>query len=117
MNYVFRSYVHFWTKSFDFKGSTTRKEYWTAVLVSTALILPVAYASVMAEEAGLADPWSILLYLHWVPSYSIAVRRVRNAGSNPWWALGLQIPLLCFYTFWLLFQPSAKEQALEVAEA
>ena len=37
--FMIDAYKHFWTKAFDFKGKTSRKDYWFAILANFLVLL------------------------------------------------------------------------------
>ena len=85
MNYVKTYFLDIITKHFfDFGGKETRKVYWLFVLncFIVGLILNVIWGT-------LATIFSLIVLL---PSLGILVRRLRDAGFNPWWVLLLILP-------------------------
>jgi uncharacterized membrane protein YhaH (DUF805 family) len=77
----------------DFSGTSSRAQYWyffLAVNLSTFTIAVIA-----GEMVG-----NLISYILILPSLSIAVRRIRDTGRNPFFVL---VP---FYNLYLLLQPS-----------
>lgn len=77
----------------DFSGTSSRAQYWYFFL---AVNLATFTVSVIAGEM-IGNLISLILIL---PSISVAVRRVRDTGRNPFFIL---VP---FYNLYLLLQPS-----------
>lgn len=84
---------------FSFSGRADRKEFWTWVLAILSISLPVvgvlaAFAFLFGNSAnhpvveGMFQAIFILLGLFWIvlfiPSLTVSVRRLRDAGITPW---------------------------------
>ena len=85
---MIQAYKKFWKGYADFSGSTSRRDYWLAVLANFII---AAILRIFAGPAGnrgpglwitaLASVYSLAVFL---PSLAIAVRRLRDAGQG--WA-------------------------------
>ena len=108
-----------WKRPFDFKGRATRTEFWCFVLGGFILPLVIAvFGAVYYEsdfqasaedelnpfEIGFALYWLIM----WVPWFSVAVRRARDAVGTGWAGLAMLIPIVALVIGVL---PSMKRQA------
>ena len=85
MNYVKTYFLDIITKHFfDFGGKENRKVFWLFVLncFIVSLILNVIWGI-------LATIFAVVILL---PSLGILVRRLRDAGFSPWWALLVLVP-------------------------
>ena len=108
------SYKRFWTKGFDFKGRSTRSEYWLgavlANLIVYVLLLVIAgVTTVINENLGLFFNLIYILYAlgQFIPSLSISIRRVRDMGKGWQWIFINLIPIVGGIWFIvLLCQPS-----------
>ena len=107
------SYKTFWTKAFDFKGRSTRSEYWWAYLANIIIIfflaIIVGIALAINEYLGLLFNLIYILYTlgQFIPSISINIRRVRDMGKGwPWIFINLipSIGSIVYIVF--LCQPS-----------
>ena len=129
---MFRAYKKFWKGYVDFKGRSTRSDYWLNVLAQCLVYLLFSFLLILIMILGgdsstyTSDPYSfqmILVYIvvlgigvyalaSLVPSIAIIVRRLRDAGYH--WALIFLslIPYLCgFIIFILTLQPTKVEVA------
>jgi uncharacterized membrane protein YhaH (DUF805 family) len=81
---------------FDFKGRSTRGQFWlfTLAFVIMALVAWVLDSSLLGsspEEPGFFRP---ALYLtHFVPSLAVNVRRLHDTDRSGWWVLVGIIPI------------------------
>ena len=106
------AYKHFWTKAFDFKGVSTRSQFWWSYLATTVLYIILFILTMIG--AAIADIlgalFGILLGLYSlgviIPSLSICIRRTNDAGK-PWpWIFINLAPFGGIYYLILLCQPS-----------
>ncbi len=82
--FAIHAYKNFWTKYFDFKSYTSRKEYWTFILANACISLTLFVLS--AASAGMLAP---LVSIYWlatfIPSLSICTRRLHDVGKSGHW--------------------------------
>ena len=84
-NRLTTSYGHFWTRAFDFKGKTSRSEYWLVIFIYYIL-----YGFVYLINTKFVLPYVVLCTL---PSCSIIIRRLRDAGKSWQWIFINFIPI------------------------
>ncbi|MDA9674803.1 DUF805 domain-containing protein [bacterium] len=121
----------YWSKSFDFVGTSSRVEYWipiiTQSLISFIFIL-ILGLSLPRPNTG-ATPHSLLslvLYLVFIfllsailPSIAVGVRRLRDAGKIKYVFLFILnfIPVIGLFSsalaFYMLMQPTALANVLQ----
>ena len=106
------AYKHFWTKAFDFKGVSTRSQFWWSYLATTILYFVLSIitgiGAVINEWIGALFGLVLLLFGLGIiiPSISICIRRTNDAGK-PWpWIFINLVPLGGIYYIVLLCQPS-----------
>ncbi len=106
---MINAYKIFWSKAFDFKGRSTRSEYWWAYLANTIVYFLLAFfvgiSSVTNETLNLI----YILYAlgQFIPSISICIRRVRDMGKGWQWIFINLIPIVgAIWYIVLLCQPS-----------
>ena len=75
----------------DFTGRATRTEYWMFILFYVIIYLVLAAVDAFFQTFILALIFTIVLF---VPSISIATRRLHDTGRSGWWQLVALIPLV-----------------------
>ena len=118
------AYKKFWKGYVDFKGRSTRSDYWFAysahVLIFFAFYLLDAVFERMAYETGSMDVFTISVILLLIffafgiaavlPGIAITVRRLRDAGYNLPYIFIPLIPFVGIFIFiFLLCQPTKVE--------
>ena len=87
---------------FSFKGSITRKEYWTRGFL---LLLPPIIVATLLGSAGTVATFVLMLVLAlpicWM-SAALAAKRLRDRGRSAWFLLPIIIPGLGFvWAIWV----------------
>ena len=75
----------------DFSGRARRKEYWMYVLFYLIFYIALTVVDASLGTFLLAVIFSLALF---VPSISIAARRLHDTGRTGWWQLIALIPLI-----------------------
>ncbi|MEW6982446.1 DUF805 domain-containing protein [Colwelliaceae bacterium 6471] len=75
----------------DFTGRARRKEYWMFILMYFVLGLVLAFIDAFLGGEMLTALFSLVLF---IPSISIAARRLHDTGRSGWWQLIALIPLI-----------------------
>lgn len=90
---------------FAFEGKSTRSEYWAVNLVSyCSLILTgfifalVSMSGILGALVGVALMLCSCVVVAWLV-IMVAIRRCRDIGISPWFALSLFIPYIAFIPF------------------
>ena len=121
---MIKAYIDFWKRAFDFRGRSTRPDYWWAYLVNVIIIyysycffvfLFLFFSNVdLSDPALLNNPtelqkiiityaWPLMLFslIELIPQLSLQIRRLRDAGFHPAWVLlsyiGL-VPILAIFS-------------------
>ena len=92
----FTAQLKLWARIFDYKGKSSRKEYWFAFILE-AVLFALAFFNVtlslipvkVIHYIFLILALLIFLYLGLsiIPWISLTVRRLRDGGKSAWWAL------------------------------
>ena len=92
-------YSQFWTKAFDFKGSTTRIDFWTIFLINTVIGLALSNS---------IEPLYYLFSLASIcPSLAITIRRIQDTGRSWTWIFIILVPIIGMLWFlYLICKPS-----------
>jgi len=112
--FVIQSYKAFWVKSFAFEGKTDLADFWLAVAANAiVLILFLLFGRILValigDSATFAPFAPVVIYLiaAIVPNISIQVRRLRDAGFNPWLLLISLVPYVGGIILFVMYlQPS-----------
>ena len=104
----------FFANAFNFKGTTSRNEFWSAILfiiVSTLTLSIIALLitlniPLLHDAYYIPDVYSLLLL---VPSITLLVRRVRDTGLSLWWLTVYFIPIIgIIMLFIIVLMPSKR---------
>src|SRR5699024_9378195 len=80
---IFKSYIDFWKRTFDFSGRSTRSDFWVPFLIHIFIFLFVFYFSAVIQ-IPLAR-YVVLLTM--VPSFTIAARRLHDTNRTMLFAI------------------------------
>ena len=84
---MFQHYANVWKKIVDFSGRSRRSEYWYFVLVNLIIqygLIGIGLALEMPALAMVSSVYSLAVIL---PSISVAIRRMHDAGKSGWFCL------------------------------
>lgn len=106
MSPLITAFTSAWEKSFDFSGRSTRGDYWWFALAHFIVLVAVNIASLLGRFFyALAVVYMIAAI---IPSLSLTIRRLRDAGKHWAWIFISAVPLIgSAWIIWLLVQPSA----------
>ena len=103
---MLKSYLSAWKKSFDFKGKSTRKEYWQFLIFNSIFMgFIVLGALLAASDFNFPVAVSIPFYLIFIFSLllifgslwvtlPLTVRRIRDVGMSWKWIFFVSVPYL-----------------------
>ena len=102
---MIHEYFLFWKKTFDFKGKSSRREYWLVVLANFIIYLILIFLSKFS--IAFYNLFIFYFYLQVVPNLSIQIRRARDAGKK-WFIILLNLlPFIgSIYWIYILILPS-----------
>ena len=100
------AYKKLWTKAFDFRGRSTRPDYWWGVLANLIVSYMLLAISNFVSEAFLGI-YFIYVFAALIPGLSLAIRRVNDAGKSWTWIFINLIPIVgAIWFLVILCQPS-----------
>jgi uncharacterized membrane protein YhaH (DUF805 family) len=104
-NKLINAFSSAWQRSFDYTGRSDRGAYWWFVLANVIISVVLLIASNISNFFGwIYSIWTVATI---VPSLSLTVRRLRDAGKHWAWMFIHLIPLVGFiWITYLLVQPS-----------
>jgi uncharacterized membrane protein YhaH (DUF805 family) len=99
---------------FDFRGRSSRQEYWSFVLLFIAIATVVIMVQGYTVQNTMADRivsgiWMVFLAVTIIPGFAAASRRLHDIGKSAWWLLIYFVPLIGgIWLLILLATPSQK---------
>jgi uncharacterized membrane protein YhaH (DUF805 family) len=71
------AYIRYWLRWADYRGRSSRQEYWKLVIVSAVVSIVVSTIA-----AAVSASWIMLLFeiVNFVPGVTLVVRRLHDAG-------------------------------------
>ena len=102
---MLKSYLSAWKKPFDFKGKSTRKEYWQFLILNSIIISFLVLVGVLVGSASVYSfpvAISTTLYLiglllifgsFWI-ALPLTVRRIRDVGMSWKWIFFVSVPYI-----------------------
>jgi uncharacterized membrane protein YhaH (DUF805 family) len=88
------AYLEAYRRAFDFKGRSTRAEFWLFVLIGTLAVVAASLIDALVLHASWLSTLVSLVQL--VPSISVGVRRLHDTGRSGWWYLIALVPVIGF---------------------
>jgi uncharacterized membrane protein YhaH (DUF805 family) len=93
--FLLQAYRSVWNNIFTVNARSTRREYWSATLVSFVIS---AILDVLFTHTGLGTVGHILFLLYaiaiFIPFLTLAIRRLHDTNRSGWWYLLVFIPLV-----------------------
>lgn len=103
------AYVEMWKRFAEFKGRTSRSNYWFAFLMNfiVSLVLSVLFS---VTDSGI---FNVLLSIYslavFIPSLAMNVRRMHDINKSGWWILISLVPVVGGIWFIVLLATQGKE--------
>ena len=100
------AYKSLWTKACDFSGRSTRHDYWWGAFANLLVSYALLALGNFASEAFLGI-YYLYIFAALIPCFSLAIRRVHDAGKRWTWIFINLIPLVgAIWFLVILCQPS-----------
>ncbi len=100
------SYLAVWKKFAQFSGRSRRKEYWMFILFNLLVMFALTFIDALTGVPVLTMVYGLLVF---IPSLSVAVRRLHDTGRSGWWLLIGLIPLVSLILIYFLACDSETE--------
>jgi uncharacterized membrane protein YhaH (DUF805 family) len=132
-------YAEGWKKTFDYRGRSTRREFWLFIFINIIILIFIAGIAYFALVVSVTDKtgrggmilvwsWYVLLPLGGLaplvllpPVVALGIRRMHDAGLSGWWFGGailaklVVIPLLMTIAQRILSAYAVEEMAIPIA--
>jgi len=96
-------YINMWKNFADFSNRANKRDYWMAYLIHVLVSVVVA---LLAQFTTIVIYW-IYLFVIIIPSVSLMIRRLRDAGKEWYWIFISLIPCVgIIILIYFLIQPS-----------
>ncbi len=107
----------FWTRGLDYKGTTSRREFWWGVLTNAIIMLVLlsllfwslfySTQKINTFSITMLTLFSIFCLIELLPSVTLIIRRMHDIGKSGFYIFVLFIPLFGFIWYiYLVTRPS-----------
>ena len=90
-------YINMWKNAFIFNGTSSRSDYWMAVLFNVIASLVLSGIGSVIDAPILSIIYSVAVF---IPGLSLLVRRLHDIGKSGAWLFIVFVPLIG--SIWLL---------------
>ena len=90
---MINAYKAYWKRYFDFKGRTSRSNFWWAILGQLIVSIIVGFLARMLDTNAVNSLWSLITF---IPGLSLNVRRLHDVDRSGWLVLLAYIPIILF---------------------
>lgn len=94
-------YIGVLRKYVEFSGRSSRREYWTFILINMAISISLIIVGTLIKFKYLSNIYSLAVLL---PATGVGIRRMHDVNESGWFSL---IP---FYNIYLAAKPGTKGQ-------
>jgi len=108
------AFKDYWKRAFQFRGVSTRAQYWLVILFNFIIGLAIGIAAAFEE----AIMWVSLAYvaISIIPSISIVVRRLHDTNRSGWHYWIVVIPILGWILFFVWLCEASKPSRFRSVE-
>lgn len=85
------AYKAYWKRYFDFKGRTSRSNFWWAILAQFIVSIIVGFLARMLDTNAVSSLWSLITF---IPGLSMNVRRLHDVDRSGWLILAAYVPIV-----------------------
>ena len=80
---IFKSYIDFWTRFFDFNGRSTRSDFWVPFLIHAFILFFIFYIGVAINIP--IGRYAVIITM--VPSFTVTTRRLHDTNRTMLFAI------------------------------
>lgn len=91
---MIKAYIKYWTNIFNFKGRSTRSDYWYVVLAN--FIIGIIFGIIAGFVPTLEILSTIYSVVSFIPGLALIVRRYHDINKSGWNYLWVFVPLAGF---------------------
>ncbi|KWT44891.1 hypothetical protein ABB39_11860 [Levilactobacillus brevis] len=121
-------YADFWTRLFDFNGTSTRPAYWSVEITNTLVYAIIIMFISLITKTSILEILSmntnnnlaftlfcLITIAYGILSLALTTRRLHDTNNSGWWIVGTFIPfrigdIVSIYVFILTLWPSRKNK-------
>ena len=89
---MIKAYTKYWTNYFNFKGRSTRSDYWYAVLANFLISLILGIIIGFVPQLEILN--SIFSIATFIPGLAIVIRRHHDINKSGWNYLWILLPVI-----------------------
>ena len=108
-----KSYQSFWSRIFDSSGTSNRPDFWWPIIINYILggiiigIIQTITGHPISEiynigDLGISMGRNIVVFIVWIATLSVKMRRLHDTDRSGWWVLIEFIPLIGTIWFYIL---------------
>ena len=88
-------YIYFWKRGTQFRGVSSRAEFWIPAAVNTVIILVLDFISrtFLGWDESSFSLSNVFLLVILIPSITNGVRRLHDTNRSGWWYVAMVIPI------------------------
>lgn len=90
---MINAYKAYWKRYFDFKGRTSRSNFWWAILGQFIVSIFVGVLANILTSDAVNTLWSLVTL---IPGLSLNVRRLHDVDRSGWWIVLVYVPIVLF---------------------
>lgn len=112
------AYAGSWKRCFDYKGKSSKQEYWCVVVVDIVLAVVTAMLLIVGKAADIevitivGMIFSVCLIVSMLPLLSLTIRRLHDTGKSGWWMFLIFVVLVGAIALMLMCSQQSEESEL-----
>lgn len=113
------AYAGSWKRCFDYKGKSSKQEYWCVVAIDiviavvTAILFMVGKFAAVEGVSIVGMVLSACLIVSMLPLFSLTIRRLHDTGKSGWWMFLIFVVLVGAIALMLMCSQRSEDPELE----